>query len=225
MKLVLKNTKLVFAGVPAPTEKEYMKNISASNTNGIAVPNVNFLDGYSYETSFVQEGGVCNNVVGLLAYGDNPYRFGIRPATNTGGDSSMTARYGNTENEDTRNTGNIAQFVVGSPTKDITVKAMKMSAVCNVNGEVNTKQYSFENDEPIYGTMTLRFMAFIATGTDGSGVDFVHFRYFKIFDNNNELVNYFVPAVDYQGRPCLYDKVNNECYYAENDSYISCYNS
>ena len=225
MKLVLKNTKLVFVGTPAPTEKEYMKNISASNTNGIAVPNVNFFDGYSYETSFVQEGGVCNNVVGILAYGDNPCRFGIRSITNTGGDSAMTVRYGVTENGDARDTGRITPFVAGSPTKDITVKALKMSAVCNINGEAVTKQYSFENDEPIYGTMTLRFMAFIATGEDGSGVDFAHFRYFKIFDNNNELINHFVPAIDYQGRPCLYDKVNDVCYYADNDSYISCYNS
>lgn len=230
MKLVLKNTKLVFAGIPAPTEKEFMKGTSDSNT-GILVPNLYFGDGYSYETSFVLEAPtnvhVAGSIFGKTASQD--VQFGVSSSSKTGGSTNINVKFGvdAITKRDIQVIGAVS-FSATSGTQDCIIKATKTNVTTIVNGASPT---SFEYNNPttnvIYGLCDYRIMQYWGTDTEdgGTGADFAHFRYLKIFDANNDLANYFVPAVDYQGRPCLYDKVNNSCYYADNDSYISCYNS
>ena len=213
----------------APTEKEFMKNLSASNT-GIFVPNLYFGSGYSYEASFVLEAPTNIHVAGRI-FGKSSYQsvqFGMNSATQTGGSSSVNIYFGydDVNNRDVV-VPNAIPFNSGAITKDCVVKATNLGALVTVNGETSSVNYNNPTDNVVYGSCDFVFMRYWGTDTDdgGSGVDFVHFRYVKISDNNNNLVNYFVPAIDYQARPCLYDKVNDVCYYAANDGYISCYNS
>lgn len=162
---------------------------------------------------------------------------GFKPNNNTSVEISMEIPSfragGNTRLFETRNatsgfSGSLGIFSLDDSNKQFQYR-YNMRQIFNNQQLATETRYKISTDkEKIYINDTLLGSATISTftcnynlvifalndpnGINSSTADIYRLFYFKIYDNGT-LIRDFIPVLDQEGTPCLYDKVENKFYY------------
>lgn len=86
---------------------------------------------------------------------------------------------------------------------------LKINKTGIYNGDVQKISVS----EPPFKIVATKNLLLFATKSSYLGWSSDSFVYVKIWDDNNMLIRHFIPAIDSNGTPCMFDKVENKLYY------------
>ena len=82
--------------------------------------------------------------------------------------------------------------------------------------EFSLDNVNYESDFDNSATYSIYIFFINNKGNHPLTVNEMKLYYFKIFDNNT-LVRDYIPVLDKNKRPCLFDKVSKNCFYNQGD--------
>lgn len=213
--------------LPVATQKEWAKNLSnvkslANGTgSGVFINDIYLPNGCQMEikikgTGNAKVSGSTFSVYQTSYGGSTPAvdtTFGMRSQSRSGSSSTYRFYCGG------------AYLQIGSAPIAEDIEYIIKASVSSITVNSSSSSYQGTITSDALNNVTVGFVAmgFWATQNSGDSVDFPQLGYAKILSSTDELLHEFVPAIDTANRPCIWDKVTDNLYYANDDSYISCY--